>query len=145
MGARSAHAGFSLENKVALLSPTNLLATLRTVGSVWAIHRQNTNAQEIAGRAGRLYDKFADFVAELQKIGMRIKQTQESYDTALSRLSSGAGNLLRQTQMLKELGARATKQVDPNLGKNDEDDPSDSEESGLKIVHDADAKKDPAP
>ena len=113
---------FSLENKVALLSPTNLLATLRTVGSVWAIHRQNTNAQEIASRAGRLYDKFADFVSELQKIGMRIKQTQESYDTALSRLSTGAGNLLRQTEMLKDLGARATKQIDPNLAGDADDD-----------------------
>ncbi len=125
---------YALENKVALLSPTNLLATLRTVGSVWAIHRQNTNAHEIAGRAGRLYDKFADFVKALQDIGFRLRQAQESYDTALSRLSTGTGNLLRQTEMLRELGARATKQVDASLGE-DEENAEESGTSSLKVVH----------
>lgn len=125
---------FALENKVALLSPTNLLATLRTVGSVWAIHRQNTNAHEIASRAGRLYDKFADFVKSLQDIGFRLRQAQESYDTALSRLSTGTGNLLRQTEMLRELGARATKQIDTSLGE-DEENIADVGTSGLKVVH----------
>lgn len=126
---------YALENKVALLSPTNLLATLRTVGSVWAIHRQNTNAREIAGRAGRLYDKFADFVAALQQIGDRLRQAQESYDTALNRLSTGTGNLLRQAEMLKELGARASKQIDPSLGSDAEDDAAEDGTSTLKVVH----------
>lgn len=128
---------FALQNKVALLSPTNLLATLRTVGSVWAIHRQNTNAREIAGRAGLLYDKFADFVTALKQIGDRLRQAQESYDTALNRLSSGTGNLMRQAEMLKELGARASKQVDPQLaGEVDEDDET-SGTSRLKVVHES--------
>lgn len=128
---------FALQNKVALLSPTNLLATLRTVGSVWAIHRQNTNAREIAGRAGLLYDKFADFVTALKQIGDRLRQAQESYDTALNRLSSGTGNLMRQAEMLKELGARASKQVDPQLaGEGDEDDET-SGTSRLKVVHES--------
>ncbi|HKJ17937.1 MAG TPA: DNA recombination protein RmuC [Xanthomonadales bacterium] len=132
---------FALENKVALLSPTNLLATLRTVGSVWAIHRQNTNAQEIAGRAGRLYDKFADFVTALQQIGDRLRQAQDSYETALTRLSSGSGNLLRQAEMLRELGARASKQVDPALTADEEiDDPVDQDDEGLRIVN---SKTDP--
>ncbi|MDX1556347.1 MAG: DNA recombination protein RmuC, partial [Xanthomonadales bacterium] len=137
---------FALEHKVALLSPTNLLATLRTVGSVWAIHRQNTNAHEIAGRAGRLYDKFADFVKSLQDIGFRLRQAQESYDTALSRLSTGAGNLLRQAEMLRELGARATKQVDSSLGE-DEEFSGETGTSSLKVVHDSSqsgTKKSPA-
>lgn len=108
-------AEFALRNKVALLSPTNFLATMRTVGSVWSVHRQNSNAQEIARRAGLLYDKFAGFVENLQQLGDRLRQAQQSYDGAFSQLSSGAGNLLRQTEQLRELGARNTKQLDPGL------------------------------
>ncbi|MCW8871941.1 MAG: DNA recombination protein RmuC [Xanthomonadales bacterium] len=108
-------AEFALRNKVALLSPTNFLATMRTVGSVWAVHKQNRNAQEIAGRAGLLYDKFAGFVDNLKQVGERLRQAQQSYDAAFSQLSTGAGNLLRQTDQLRELGARATKQLDREL------------------------------
>lgn len=106
---------FALRNKVALLSPTNFLATMRTVGSVWAVHRQNANAQEIARRAGLLYDKFAGFVDNLQQVGSRLRQAQQSYDTAFGQLSEGPGNLIRQTEMLSDLGARNTKQLDTAL------------------------------
>jgi DNA recombination protein RmuC len=108
-------AEYALRNKVALLSPTNFLATMRTVASVWAVHKQNRNAQEIASRAGLLYDKFAGFVDNLQQIGERLRQAQQSYDSAFSQLSTGAGNLLRQTELLRELGARATKQLAQEL------------------------------
>ena len=106
---------FALRNKVALLSPTNFLATMRTVGSVWSVHKQNRNAQEIARRAGLLYDKFSGFVDNLQAVGDRLRQAQQSYDTAFSQLSTGAGNLLRQTEQLSELGARNTRQIDQKL------------------------------
>jgi len=106
---------FALERKVALLSPTNLLATLRTVAAVWSIHKQNSNALEIAGRAGLLYDKFAGFVDNLRAVGDRLRQAQQSYDDAFSQLSVGAGNLLRQAEMLRDLGARNTRQIDPRL------------------------------
>jgi len=108
-------AEFALRNKVALLSPTNFLATMRTVGSVWAVHKQNRNAQEIARRAGLLYDKFAGFVENLKLVGDRLRQAQQSYESAFSQLSTGAGNLLRQTDQLRELGARNTKQIDREL------------------------------
>jgi len=108
-------AEFALRNKVALLSPTNFLATMRTVGSVWAVHKQNRNAQEIASRAGLLYDKFAGFVDNLRQVGERLRQAQQSYDSAFSQLSTGAGNLLRQADQLRELGARHTKQIDREL------------------------------
>lgn len=106
---------FALRNKVALLSPTNFLATMRTVASVWAVHKQNRNAQEIARRAGLLYDKFAGFVDNLQSVGERLRQAQQSYDDAFGQLSTGTGNLLRQTEMLQELGARNTRQLDQKL------------------------------
>jgi DNA recombination protein RmuC len=106
---------FALERKVAMLSPTNLLATLRTVAAVWSIHKQNTNAQDIANRAGLLYDKFAGFVDNLSAIGDRLRQAQQSYDDAFGQLSTGSGNLLRQAEMLRDLGARNSKQLDSRL------------------------------
>ena len=108
-------AEFGLRNKVALLSPTNFLATMRTVASLWSVHKQNANAREIARRAGLLYDKFAGFVENLQGVGERLRQAQLSYDDAFSQLSTGAGNLLRQTDMLRELGARNTKELEQKL------------------------------
>ena len=108
-------AEFGLRNKVALLSPTNFLATMRTVASLWSVHKQNANAREIARRAGLLYDKFAGFIENLQGVGERLRQAQLSYDDAFSQLSTGAGNLLRQTDMLRELGARNTKELEQKL------------------------------
>jgi len=108
-------AEFGLRNKVAMLSPTNFLVTMRTVASVWSVHKQNANAQEIARRAGLLYDKFAGFIENLKGVGDRLRQAQLSYDDAFSQLSTGSGNLLRQTDMLRELGARNTKELDQKL------------------------------
>ena len=125
-------AEFALRNKVALLSPTNFLATMRTVGSVWAVHRQNRNAQEIARRAGLLYDKFAGFVDSLKLVGDRISQAQNTYETALNQLSRGSGNLLRQAEMLKELGARNTKQINTQLAEQADD--AESDPDGEKRV-----------
>jgi len=108
---------FALNQRIALISPTNFLATMRTVASVWAVHRQNRNAHEIAQRAGYLYDKFHGFVDNLQKLGGRLRQAQESYDDAFGQLSTGAGNLVRQAEMLRELGARNTKQLEAGLSE----------------------------
>jgi len=120
-------AEYALRNKVALLSPTNFLATMRTVGSVWAVHKQNRNAQEIASRAGLLYDKFAGFVENLKQVGERLRQAQQSYDSAFSQLSTGAGNLLRQTDQLRQLGARNTKQIERELLEQSDEDGSAQE------------------
>jgi DNA recombination protein RmuC len=111
----------ALNHRIALISPTNFLATMRTVASVWAVHRQNRNAHEIARRAGLLYDKFCGFVDNLQKLGDRLQQAQQSYDEAFGQLSTGAGNLVRQTEMLRELGARNTKQLEAGLSEQSTD------------------------
>lgn len=108
---------FALNHRIALISPTNFLATMRTVASVWAVHRQNRNAHEIARRAGILYDKFCGFVDNLQKLGDRLSQAQQSYDEAFGQLSRGSGNLVRQTELLRELGARNTRQLDAGLSE----------------------------
>lgn len=106
--------------QVMLLAPANLLASLRTVASLWHGWRQNENALEIARRAGLLYDKFVGFVENMNELGQRLEQAQNSYDQAFNQLSRGAGNLVRQTEQLRLLGARASKQLDPSLLARDE-------------------------
>jgi DNA recombination protein RmuC len=113
---------FALRHKVVMLSPGNFLATMRTVASLWSLHKQNSNAQEIARRAGFLYDKFAGFVENLQGVGNRLRQAQQSFDEAFAQLSTGAGNLVRQSEQLRELGARNTKHLERRLGDASGDD-----------------------
>jgi DNA recombination protein RmuC len=106
---------YALRHRVALLSPANFLATVRTVASVWQVHKQNTNARDIADRAGLLYDKFVGFTDNLRTVGTRLDQARKSYDDAYSQLTTGAGNLVGQTEKLSKLGARHAKQLDAAL------------------------------
>ncbi len=106
---------YALKHRVALLSPANFLATVRTVASVWRVHKQNTNARDIAHRAGLLYDKFVGFTENLKDVGMRLDQAKKSFDGAYSQLTSGSGNLVGQTEKLSQLGARHAKQLDAGL------------------------------
>ena len=106
---------YALKHRVALLSPANFLATVRTVASVWRVHKQNTNAQDIARRAGLLYDKFVGFTENLKDVGMRLNQARKSFDDAYNQLTDGAGNLVGQTEKLSKLGARHAKQLDAGL------------------------------
>lgn len=105
----------AFDKNIVIVSPSTLLATLATIDSVWKQEYQNKNAMEIAERGGALYDKFALFVESMQDIGQRIRQTQESYDQAMTRLATGQGNVIRQVEMLKELGAKADKQLPGEL------------------------------
>ncbi len=105
----------AFDRNIVIVSPSTLLATLATIDSVWKQEYQNKNALEIAQRGGALYDKFVLFVESLDQIGERIKQTQKSYEDAKTRLSEGSGNLVRQAEMLKELGAKATKKLPDNF------------------------------
>jgi len=106
---------YALQQRVALLSPANFLATVRTVASVWQVHKQNTNAQDIARRAGLLYDKFVGFVENLKTVGMRLDQAKKSFDDAYGQLTAGAGNLVGQTDKLSKLGARHARQLEASL------------------------------
>ncbi len=101
----------AFERNIILVSPTTLLATLATIENVWKQEYQNRNAQQIASRGGALYDKFVLFVESLKEIGMRLEQTRKSYDAAMGRLQTGSGNLVRQVEMLRTLGARTTKKL----------------------------------
>lgn len=101
----------AFDKNIVMVSPSTLLATLATIDSVWKQEYQSKNAMEIAERGGALYDKFVLFVESMQDIGQRIRQTQESYDQAMTRLSTGQGNVIRQVEMLRELGAKASKTI----------------------------------
>ncbi len=107
----------AFEKNIVIVSPSTLLATLFTINTIWKRDRQNKYALEIADRGGALYDKFVLFAESLEEVGQRIEQTQKSYDEAKSRLSEGNGNVIRQVEMLKELGAKATKQLPESMKK----------------------------
>jgi DNA recombination protein RmuC len=91
-----------------LVTAPNVIATARLVAQLWQQDSQNRHARQIAEQGGKLYDKFAAFCRDLENIGLRIRQTQESYDDAMNKLRDGRGNLLRQTENLRTLGARTT-------------------------------------
>ncbi len=96
---------------IAIVSPTTLLATLRTVASLWKQERQQKNALEIAKRGGELYDKFAGIVKDLETLGERIGTVQKTHTEIMGKISTGRGNLISQVEKLKELGAKAEKSL----------------------------------
>ena len=107
------------DQNIMIVSPSTLLVTLRTIEHIWRTERQEQNAQEIARQAEALYDKFAAFVEDLTKIGDQISKTQESYEKALNKLSTGKGNLLRRVEVMKKLGLKPKKKI-PLIGEDDE-------------------------
>ncbi len=111
----------AFDKNIIIVSPTTLLATLATIDNVWKQEYQNKNAMEIASRGGALYDKFVLFVESMKDIGSRIQQTQKSYDEAMNRLSEGSGNLVRQAEMLRELGAKNSKTLPEEVAGKDTD------------------------
>ena len=100
------------DKRVVIVSPSTLLATLRTIASIWKQERQNRNVLEIARLSGAMYDKFVGFVGDMEGIGKNIKLSQNAYDNAFSKLVDGNGNLTKTAEKIKGLGAKANKQLD---------------------------------
>lgn len=105
----------AFDKNIMVVSPSTLLATLRMIHNIWRFEQQNKNAQEIARRAGALYDKFVNFVSDLEDIGTRIGSVQTAYDKAHNKLVSGKGNLVSRAETMRELGARVSKALPQNL------------------------------
>jgi DNA recombination protein RmuC len=97
------------QKNVLLVSPSTLLFVVRTVAHLWRQEAQNRNAQDIAKRGAELYDKLVGFVEDLESVGTRLKQAQKDYDAAHSKLTGGRGNVIRQAEMLKDLGIKPSK------------------------------------
>jgi len=98
-------------NKIVIVSPSTLLATLQTISSIWKQENQTRNAMEIAKQGGALYDKFVGFVNDLEKIGKNVHQVQESYEEAMKKLSTGSGNLINRAESIKKLGVKTSKRL----------------------------------
>jgi DNA recombination protein RmuC len=105
----------ALNKNVMLVSPSTLLFVLRTVTHLWRQEQQNRNAQEIANRGAELYDKLAGFIEDLDKLGDRLNQAKDVYDKAYGKFTTGRGNVIRQAEMLKELGIKSSKQLPQKL------------------------------
>lgn len=103
------------DRQVVMVTHSTLMATLRTVHGLWKNERIARNHLEIADRAGKLYDKFTGFTEDLIKVGNQLKQVKGAYDEAMGKLSEGPGNLVRQAEKLKELGAKTNKGINPKL------------------------------
>lgn len=105
----------AFESNIVIVSPSTLLATLRTIESIWRQEKQNKNALEIAKQSGDLYDKFVGFVDDLTDIGKRLKSTDDAYQNAMKKLYEGKGNLVRRAQNIKSLGAKTSKTLSSSL------------------------------
>jgi DNA recombination protein RmuC len=108
------------DKRVVIVSPSTLLATLRTIASIWKQERQNRNVLEIARLSGAMYDKFVGFVGDMESIGKNIKQSQGAYDNAINKLTEGNGNLTKTAEKIKSLGAKANKQLDQKYIEQDD-------------------------
>lgn len=104
----------AFDKNIIIVTPTTLLAVLKTVDSMWQNEKQKQNAIDIATQAGALYDSFAKLTEDLLKVGRQIDTVQGSYETAMKKLT-GKGNLINRVEKLKKLGAKASKQVDQKL------------------------------
>ena len=106
---------YAYEKRILLISPTNLVAVLKMIESLWKQEYQNKNVMEIARQGGELYDKFVGLVDDLLDIGNKIKQTQSSYEASMNKLSTGKGNLVKRAENLQKLGVKTKKTLPENL------------------------------
>ncbi|BAX79733.1 DNA recombination protein RmuC [Labilibaculum antarcticum] len=106
---------FAWDNKIVIVSPSTLLATLRTIASIWKQEQQNHNVKEIAKQGGLLYDKFVGFVEDMIKLGKQMDTSKSSYQDAMKKLYDGSGNMVRRAENIRELGAKVKKRLPQTL------------------------------
>jgi DNA recombination protein RmuC len=128
---------YAYERHVLLVGPTTLLFVIRIVDNLWRQELQARSVKDVIKRGTALYEKFAGFVADIETIGKNLRSATESYEDAKSKLSSGPGNLIRQVEMLKQLGIRTVKSIPRNLL-----DTAGVEEPGLALAAGADENDD---
>lgn len=105
----------AFEQNIVIVSPSTLLATLRTISSIWRQESQNKNALEIARQSGEMLDKFASFVDDLVSVGKGLSSAKDNYDKAMNKLSEGRGNLINRSEKIKKLGAKASKSLPSSI------------------------------
>lgn len=102
---------FAFEKDIVIVTSSTLLATLKTVDTMWRNEKQNKNAITIAEEAGKMYDKFVGFVEEMEKLGRQLDTAHNTYHDSMKKLSAGRGNLVKRAQDLKELGVKTSKSL----------------------------------
>ena len=108
----------AFDQNIILVTPTTLLATLRTIDTMWNTDRQHKNALEIAQKAGALHDKFVGFIEDMNKVGLRMNDAKKTYEDAMNKLHLGRGNVVRSIDKLRELGAKTKKELpEANLNR----------------------------
>lgn len=113
------------EKNIVLCSPTTLMAIMRTVERIWRVERQNKNAEEIAKQGAKIYDKLSGFLGSMEDVGKALEKAQTSYDKANNQLKDGSGNLVRQVEKLKTLGALPNKQIPESYATQNDDSEND--------------------
>jgi DNA recombination protein RmuC len=103
---------YAYDKQIVIVTPATLLATLKTVESLWRNEKQYQNSIEIATEAGKMYDKFVGFIEDMDKLGNQLNTVQNTYDSSMKKLSTGSGNLVSRGEKMKKLGAKASKSVD---------------------------------
>ena len=106
---------YAWENKIVIVSPSTLIATLLTISSIWKQENQTKNAIEIAKKSGDLYDKFVGLLDDLVDVGNKLRQTQTAYESSMNKLSEGRGNLIKRAEDLKALGIKPNKNISKQL------------------------------
>jgi DNA recombination protein RmuC len=101
----------AFEKNIVIVCASTLMATLRTIASIWRREDQSRNAIDIARKSGELYDKFVGFLVDLKSIGDKLRALQKAYDDAVNKLSTGKGNIIRRAEELKALGAKTSKSL----------------------------------
>jgi DNA recombination protein RmuC len=119
---------YAWDRRIIIVSPTTLLATLRTVASMWNQEKRTKNAEAIAEEAGKLYDKFVGFLDDLVDVGKKLDSAQKTYEDSMNKLYLGTGNLINRAQKMKKLGAKTTKEMNAKLAERASDD--DTNEMG---------------
>ena len=123
---------WAYERRILIISPTNLIAALKMVESMWRQEYQNRNVLEIATQGGALYDDFVLFTERLLKLGKKLDDAREHYDETLKKLSTGKGNLVNRVNKLKSLGVRTRKNLPPEILNEDTDSDSESETPSIE-------------
>jgi DNA recombination protein RmuC len=118
----------AFERNIVIVTPSTLLATLRTIDSMWSNEKQRRNAVEIARQAGALYDKFEGLVTDLTQVGKRMDEAKKEYSGAMNKLVEGRGNIIGRIEKLKKMGAKAKKSLPDSILKRAEEAHTHSQE-----------------
>jgi len=130
---------YAYEKEVLLVGPTTLLFVIRIVDNLWQQELQARSVQDVMDRGAKLYDKFVDFVSDLEAVGKSLRGADQSYSNAMKKLTEGRGNLIRQVEMMKQLGIRTSKQMPRGLL-----DDAEVEEPGLALAAEAEESQETA-